>query len=119
MLPIPTFIRSSGVEVARSTRDYIRRKLATKLAKFAPVVRRASVRIEDVNGPRGGVDYECRIKVVLDRHPSVVFAKRSASAAEAIDAALAGIAIAVRRTVVRRRARPITRGRHAAAGLRL
>jgi ribosome-associated translation inhibitor RaiA len=119
MLPVPTFIRSSGLEVDRSARAYIQRKLATKLAKFAHVVHRVSVRIEDVNGPRGGVDYVCRIKVVLDRHPSVVFATRSASVTESIDTALAGIVVAVRRTVVRRRARPIARGRHAAAAFRL
>ncbi|HET8699337.1 MAG TPA: HPF/RaiA family ribosome-associated protein [Gammaproteobacteria bacterium] len=117
MVSVPAFIRSSGVDLGAGTRAYIRRKVAAKLAKFN-VARRVSVRVEDVNGPRGGVDYACRIKAVLDGHPSVVFEMRSASVSEAIDGALAGVAIAVRRTVARRRARPIRGGRHAAAALR-
>lgn len=76
-----------------------------KLGKFAPAVERVSVRIEDVNGPRGGVDRECRVKVVLSGLPSVVVVERDASVAAAIDVALGAAERAVRRAVQRRRAR--------------
>ena len=68
---IPLHVRASGLRLAPSERLYIRRKLGSKLSKFASSVERASVRLEDVNGPRGGVDHVCRIKVVLRALPSL------------------------------------------------
>ena len=53
---IPLHVRASGLRLAPSERLYIRRKLGSKLSKFASSVERASVRLEDVNGPRGGVE---------------------------------------------------------------
>jgi ribosome-associated translation inhibitor RaiA len=104
---VPTYIRPRGVELSRDDRTYIRRKLGMKLRKFAPSVERVSVRVEDVNGPRGGVDHVCRIKVVLSGLPSVVFEGRGASLETAVDRALAGVERSVRRTVQRRRMKPI------------
>jgi hypothetical protein len=87
---------------------YIRRKLGTKLGKFANSIERVSVRTEDVNGPRGGVDQVCRIKVVLSGLPSVVFESRGATLSAAVDGALTGVERAVRRTVQRRRMKSLS-----------
>jgi hypothetical protein len=65
--------------------------------------------MEDLNGPRGGVDRVCRIKVVLSGLPSVVVEKRDASLKGAIDGALTAAATAVRRAVRRRRMKPLRR----------
>jgi hypothetical protein len=46
-----------------------------------------SVRVRDLNGPRGGVDQACRVKVVLTGMPSVVFENQDASPGAAIDGA--------------------------------
>jgi ribosome-associated translation inhibitor RaiA len=91
------------VELDREDRAYIRRKLGMKLGKFASSIERVSVRVEDVNGPRGGVDHACRVKVVLSDLPSVVVEERDASQAAAIDGALAGVERTVRRALQRRR----------------
>ena len=80
-----------------------------KLGKFASSIERVSVRIEDVNGPRGGVDQACRIKVVLSGLPSVIFESRDASLRNAVDAALAGAERTVRRALQRRRTKPLNR----------
>ena len=103
---IPAHIRAAQGELGSSDRDYIRRKLGTKLGKFASSIERVSVRIEDVNGPRGGVDQLCRIKVVLRGLSSVVFESRDASLNAAVDGALSGVERAVRRTLQRRRMKP-------------
>jgi hypothetical protein len=60
-----------------------------------------------VNGPRGGIDQRCRIKVVLSRLPSVVVEHRAASLRDAINGALSGSERAVRRAVRRRRMKPL------------
>ena len=115
----PAHIRVFGVELDPDHRAYIRRKLGMKLGKFASSIERVSVRMEDVNGPRGGVDHECRIKVVLSDLPSVVFVQRDASLAAAIDRALAGSERAVRRAVRRRRMKGLKGGRRTGQNGRL
>lgn len=106
---IPGNIRVAGVHLSTEDQTYIRRKLGMKLGKFAISIERVSVRVEDVNGPRGGVDQACRIKVVLSGMPSVVFESRDASVAAAVDGALTGVERAVRRKLQRRRSKPRAR----------
>ena len=106
---IPVHIRSSGGDLPSEDRAYIRRKLGRRLGKFASSIERVSVRTRDVNGPRGGVDQMCRIKVVLSGLPSVVFESRSTSLKVAVDRALAGTERVVRRAVQRRRMKRLRR----------
>jgi hypothetical protein len=106
---IPAYIRAGEGDLRADDRTYIRRKLGRRLGKFASSIERVSVRTQDVNGPRGGVDRVCRIKVVLSGLPSVVFESRDASLHAAVDRALAGVEMAVRRAVQRRRMTPLRR----------
>ena len=106
---VPAYIRLAGATVDPVGRAYIRRKLRTKLAKFGASVERVSIRMEDLNGPRGGVDQVCRIKVVLSGLPSVILEQRGASLEAAVDGALDGVERAVRRRVQRRRMAPLKR----------
>jgi ribosome-associated translation inhibitor RaiA len=101
-LLVPAYIRSVGLDLDKDDRAYIRRKLGLKLGKFARAIERVSVRIEDINGPRGGKDKACRIKAVLQDLPSVVVESRSAALQTAVDGALGQIEKTVRRTVDRR-----------------
>lgn len=103
--PMPVHIRSADAALDDGDRDYLRRKLGTKLRKFARAIERASVRVKDVNGPRGGIDKVCRIKVVLTGLPSVVVEERAATLQEAMDGALGRTERTVKRSVERRRKR--------------
>jgi CBS domain-containing protein/ribosome-associated translation inhibitor RaiA len=104
---IAAHIRTPTGDLGPDDRVYIRRKLGTRLGKFADSIARVSVRTEDVNGPRGGIDQVCRIKVVLRGLPSVVFERRDASLNAAVDGALAGAERSVRRALQRRRMKPL------------
>ena len=104
---VPANIRVAGVGLDQEDRAYIRQRLGAKLGKYAKSIERVSVRVRDVNGPRGGVDQLCRIKVVLSGLPSVVMEHQAASLQPALTGALNGAERAVRRTVQRRRMRPI------------
>lgn len=99
---VPAHIRLVGVNLDEGQRADIRKRLGVKLGKYATAIERVSVRVEDVNGPRGGVDKICRIKVVLSALASVVFASQASSLTDAVNGALAGTERSVRRSVGRR-----------------
>jgi ribosome-associated translation inhibitor RaiA len=98
-----------GVDLDDDAQAYVRRKLGMKLGKFARSIERVTVRVTDMNGPRGGVDQVCTIKVVLSGLPSVVAERRHAALHAAIDDALRATEQAVRRSVSRRRMKPLRR----------
>ena len=100
---IPANMRMTGVGLTQEDRAHIRQTLGMKLGKYASSIERVTVRVEDVNGPRGGVDQVCRIKVVLTGLPSVVVQSQGASLKDAINGALTGVERTVRRRVERRR----------------
>jgi CBS domain-containing protein len=106
---IPAHIRAAEGDLSAIDRESIRRKLGRRLGKFAGSIERVSVRTKDVNGPRGGADRVCRIKVVLSGLPSVVVEHRSSSLVAAVDGALAAVERTVRRALRRRRMKPLRR----------
>ncbi len=54
--------RIQDTDLAEALRDYIERRLRFALGRFGSLVGRISVRICDLNGPRGGNDKSCRIR---------------------------------------------------------
>lgn len=59
----PLQIRVAGVHLAPAEKRELRARLGRQLRRFAKDVTRIDVRFEDLNGPRGGIDTVCRIKV--------------------------------------------------------
>jgi ribosome-associated translation inhibitor RaiA len=102
----PVYIRAVGAPLSAAAKAEIRRKLARKLGRHALEIERTSVRVEDVNGPRGGVDKLCRIKVVISALPSIVVEEQHESLHAAIDGALDRVQRAVRQALKRRRVEP-------------
>ena len=91
----PLVIRSR-VHIDDATRETVRLRLGRRLAKYASSIERATVRFEDVNGPRGGIDIICRVKIVLDGLPSVVVEKRAPKAIDAVVPAAEAVGRALR-----------------------
>ena len=99
----PAHVRVLGLEMDDHDRDNIARKLGMKLGKFASSIERLTVRLSDANGPKGGLDQICHIKVVLSGLPSIVVEETGSALQSAIDRAIKATALAVRRSVQRRR----------------
>ena len=113
-LRTPAHVRVMGVALDEQDRELIRQKLGAKLGKFAASIERVTVRMSDANGPRGGIDHVCHVKVVLSGLPSVVVERRDASPYAVIDLALRATEQAVRRSLSRRRMKPLHRRSSAA-----
>ena len=63
VVPItPASIRVDGVTLDDDDRGHIRRATRTRFGRYGQAVERVTVRIRDVNGPRGGVDIACSNK---------------------------------------------------------
>ncbi len=106
---IPAHVRVMGVNLNEDRKTDIRRRLGRKLGKFGQSIERVTVRVKDVNGPRGGIGHLCQVKVVLSEFPSVVFEHQDSSLEVSIARALDGAERAVRKALQRRRMKPVKR----------
>jgi hypothetical protein len=106
----PLHVRTFGATSQQGLSHHVREKLGRKLGKFSQAIERVSVRFDDVNGPRGGVDTVSRVKVVLSERPSVVVESRGVDALHAFDRASHSAERTVRRSLGRA---GMTRGRDA------
>lgn len=68
-------LHSSRIEISESTRSYVERRIAFALGRFADVIESVAVRLEDINGPRGGIDKLCRMRVRLVGQRSPIIAE--------------------------------------------
>src|SRR5690242_19075577 len=58
-------VRTKGRACGLKLRRFVNHRLASSLGRFERRIRQAIVWLEDVNGPRGGIDKQCRIEVHL------------------------------------------------------
>ena len=91
----------SRLDLDEDQRATVRARLGRKLENFAGHIDRVSVRFEDANGPRGGVDAVSRVKVGLRALPSVVVEERDADPLVALTRAADAAGRAVRRALRR------------------
>lgn len=87
----------SGVALSSAARSSIERQVKRVLAPFGTRIERGSIRFEDVNGPKGGMDSKCTIKVVLSGGPSLVVERCGVSLHEAASRAVRLLGTQIRR----------------------
>lgn len=94
-------IKQHNVELPGSLIGNIHKYITAYLGRYSPVIRRVSVRIADINGPRGGEDKSCRIQVYLNRATSVIVEDRGVSIFDVLGRAVVRINMALSRSVDR------------------
>jgi hypothetical protein len=87
----------SRVPLAEEDRRGIEARLKRALAPFGPRIERATIRFEDVNGPRHGVGMRCSIKVVFSGSDSIIVEERATNVLETARLAIPRVARSVRR----------------------
>ena len=65
-------VHAQGFPLTAALAEHTERRLRFALKHAADRVQHATVRLADVNGPRGGVDKKCIIHIVLAGIPDIV-----------------------------------------------
>jgi putative sigma-54 modulation protein len=72
-------LAARGIELSSGLKNYIRRRVHFSLGRFARSIRSLSIRLADINGPRGGVDKRCDIRVDVGLRQQVIVSERQAN----------------------------------------
>jgi putative sigma-54 modulation protein len=96
-------IRGKNVPVTDELRSMIERQLRFALDRTASEIRRVDVRLEDLNGPRGGVDKRGLILLKWNKGTMVVTSHIAEDLLRAVSGAIDRAAAAMARVLERRR----------------
>ncbi len=103
-------MHARGIDVSRKLKEYVSRRVASAFDRFADRIRRVHVRLEDVNGPRGGRDIVCKVRVQLHPRGSLLIAERRSDPFRAVAHAAQRAAHHASKRLARKRGRPAHRG---------
>ncbi len=80
-------IQSRGFSLTTSIFNYTTQRMQFALQRNDSYIMRARIRLEDINGPRGGVDKKCQIELRLAGQNNIVIEDTEADLYFAIDRA--------------------------------
>lgn len=103
-------LTARGIELDDDLKGYVVRRIQFALGRYAAKIKSLSIRLEDVNGPKGGIDKGCQIRVDAGFAQKVIILERS----ETVHAAAANAIERVERSVERHLSLARTAGRRPA-----
>lgn len=83
-----TIIQSKGFELTQALQDYTHKRLSYAVSFASEYIQRITVRLSDINGPRGGEDKRCKLVLKMQGMPSVVIEDTESNLYAAIDRAV-------------------------------
>lgn len=96
-------IHAKNVRLFEELREQLRVRLAFALARFDRQILESPATLTDLNGPKGGVDKQCRLVVRLRPKGKVAIEQSATDFATAIALAADRVSYAVSRTLKRQR----------------
>ena len=99
-----THIQSHGFSLTKALREYTQKRLGYAVSFAGDHIRRITVKLSDINGPRGGEDKRCHVVVTLQNMPSVIIEDVQSNLYTAIDRAVERAGWAVTRVMRRKHA---------------
>ena len=65
-------IRAKGFPITEEINNHIRGRIYLMLSRFSGVIRKIEVYLADENGPKGGIDKACVVRIKTDQHSELV-----------------------------------------------
>ena len=96
-------IRSQNLHLDEETQSHVERRMNFALEQFNSWITRVQVHLEDVNGPRRGVDKQCRILVNIKGGKTIKVEDLDVDMIAAVNRAADRLGQVVSREVHRRR----------------
>jgi len=96
-------IRGQHLRVDQELKEHVERRLAFALGRFGSRIADVSVRLADLNGPRGGIDTRCQIVAQMIPSGRMMVEATESEAETAVSAAAVRMGRAIRRELDRRR----------------
>lgn len=96
-------IRARNIELTETLKHYIERRLQFALGRFGRTIRQVTIRLSDVNGPRGGRDKSCHVEVRLIPDDRIIVGDTQSDLYAAINGAIERAVRAVSRQLARER----------------
>ena len=97
-------MRGVHLNLTDSLRDYVTQHLVEPLVKFIDdEATEMDIALVDINGPKGGVDQECRVTVRMPGFAGMHVTETSETMYHSIDAARDTLEKMIKRTVEKRR----------------
>jgi ribosomal subunit interface protein len=97
-------MRGVHLDLTESLRDYANRHLVDPLAKYIEDdASEIEIALVDTNGPKGGVDQECRVTVRMPGFSGMHVTETSETIFQSIDAARDTLERVIKRTIEKRR----------------
>lgn len=78
-------IHAQGFKLSEALSDYSDSKVRLALGLYRDKIRRVDIFLADVNGPKGGEDMMCKIKIKSDGHAPVLAQETSKDMYDAIN----------------------------------
>jgi len=98
-------IRARHLELTSTLLDLVDRRARYGLSRFGPMIRGVHVTLADVNGPKGGVDKVCRLRLTVQGFGAPIIIEQADDRIErALDTALDRAAHTIARQLDRRAA---------------
>ncbi len=94
-------IRARHIPLTEDLRTHCERRVRFALDRLSDRVREVVVRLEDANGPRGGVDKVCRLTLRLEHGRELTLESKDTTLVAAVDRALDRAGHAVTKAVGR------------------
>ena len=98
-------LRAKGIQVTEKLRAHIDQRLRSALGRFGDRVRRVSVSLKDINGPKGGEDIRCEIRAQIANSGSLVIQETNTNSFAAVARASARARQTLARQIGRIKAR--------------
>ncbi|WP_373049543.1 HPF/RaiA family ribosome-associated protein [Vulgatibacter sp.] len=94
-------VRFTRLQPSAALAQHAQRRILFALDRFQPQIARVSIRLQDTNGPRGGVDKSCSVEVALLQGGTVRLDEIGEDAYAVVDRAAARLRHSVARTLER------------------